>query len=272
MTMARTFGAVAATLIDTRARRESRMSAVNMENTAVLIAGGGPAGLAAATELSRYGVGCLVAEPRPGVSHRRPRAKTSSVRTMEHLRRWGLADAVRAAAPLPVAWSQRVTFCESLSGARITDFDGAFGLTTERDARFAEAGQLLRRIAGDPARGGSAAVPDVTMFTPSAEPGARLPHCWLPDGSSLYAHLGRGFTLLGPAGADDERVEKFTERAGNFECRSRWPRRRRPTRGAMSSCWSGPISTSPGEPRTRSASTWERRRVAPRTPDVPLLF
>ena len=62
---------------------------------------------------------------------------------MEHLRRWGLAGPLRAAAPLPVAWSQRVTFCESLSGRRITDFDGAFGLTTEPDDRFAEAGQQV---------------------------------------------------------------------------------------------------------------------------------
>ena len=62
---------------------------------------------------------------------------------MEHLRRWGVADELRAAAPLPVAWSQRVMFCESLSGRRITDFDGAFGLTTERDDRFAEAGQQV---------------------------------------------------------------------------------------------------------------------------------
>ncbi len=62
------------------------------------------------------------------VSHRRPRAKTTSIRTMEHLRRWGVANALRAAAPLPVAWSQRVTFCESLAGRRITDFDHAFGL------------------------------------------------------------------------------------------------------------------------------------------------
>ena len=36
---------------------------------------------------------------------------------MEHLRRWGTADALRAAAPLPVAWSQRVTFSESLAEA-----------------------------------------------------------------------------------------------------------------------------------------------------------
>jgi len=107
------------------------------------VAGGGPAGLAAATELSLHGVGCLVIEPRAEVSHRRPRAKTSSVRTMEHLRRWGLADTVRDAAPLKVAWSQRVTFCESLTGGRITDFDGAFGLTVQRDERFAEPGQQV---------------------------------------------------------------------------------------------------------------------------------
>jgi 2-polyprenyl-6-methoxyphenol hydroxylase-like FAD-dependent oxidoreductase len=119
------------------------MSAVNIEKAAVLVAGGGPAGLAAAAELNLHGVGCVVIEPRPGVSHRRPRAKTSSVRTMEHLRRWGLAGAVRDAAPLKVAWSQRVTFCESLTGARITDFDGVFGLTTARDERFAEPGQQV---------------------------------------------------------------------------------------------------------------------------------
>ena len=109
----------------------------------MLVAGGGPAGLAAAAELGLRGVSCVVIEPRMQVSHRRPRAKTTSIRTMEHLHRWGVAGAVRAAAPLPVAWSQRVTFCESLAGRRITDFDHAFGLTSERDERFAEPGQQV---------------------------------------------------------------------------------------------------------------------------------
>jgi 2-polyprenyl-6-methoxyphenol hydroxylase-like FAD-dependent oxidoreductase len=109
----------------------------------VLVAGGGPAGLAAAAELSLHGIECVVIEPRTRVSHRRPRAKTTSIRTMEHLRRWGIADRLRVAAPLPVAWSQRVTFCESLAGPRITDFDGAFGLTTERSDWFAEPGQQV---------------------------------------------------------------------------------------------------------------------------------
>jgi 2-polyprenyl-6-methoxyphenol hydroxylase-like FAD-dependent oxidoreductase len=111
--------------------------------TPVLVVGGGPAGLAAAAELAWHGVRCVLVEPRTEISHRRPRAKTTSIRTMEHLRRWGAAEALRAAAPLPVAWSQRVTFCESLYGRRITDFDGAFGLTTARDDRFAEPGQQV---------------------------------------------------------------------------------------------------------------------------------
>src|SRR6202046_5897541 len=97
----------------------------------VLIAGGGPAGVAAAAELSLPGGPCIVIEPRTQVSPRRPRAKTTSIRTMEHLRRWGIAGRLRAAAPLPVAWSQRVVFCESLSGKRITEVDGAVGLTPE---------------------------------------------------------------------------------------------------------------------------------------------
>ena len=75
------------------------MDSGGARSTPVLIAGGGPAGLAAAAELSLHGIGCVVIEPRAEVSHRRPRAKTTSVRTMEHLRRWGLAEQAAGRGP-----------------------------------------------------------------------------------------------------------------------------------------------------------------------------
>ncbi len=36
----------------------------------------------------------------------------------------------------------------------------------------------------------------MASFTSSTVPGCRLPHVWLADGSSLYDHLGAGFTLI----------------------------------------------------------------------------
>ena len=41
-----------------------------------------------------------------------------------------------------------------------------------------------------PRRRAAAGAPTVTTYTPSAHPGARLPHAWLPDGRSVYDLLG----------------------------------------------------------------------------------
>lgn len=111
--------------------------------TPVLVAGGGPAGLAAAAELAHHGVSSIVVEPRVEVSHSRPRAKTTSARTMELFRRWGLADTIRSAAPLSPRWCQRVVFCTSLAGEEITDFRGVFGLGADDQGLVAEAGQQV---------------------------------------------------------------------------------------------------------------------------------
>jgi 2-polyprenyl-6-methoxyphenol hydroxylase-like FAD-dependent oxidoreductase len=110
------------------------------DRTEVLIAGGGPVGLALAVELGQRGIRCVVIEPRTTVSHARPRCKTISIRSMEHLRRWGIADRLRARAPLPVAWSQDIVFCTSLTGHELSRFSGVLGLCTDGD-RSAEAGQ-----------------------------------------------------------------------------------------------------------------------------------
>ena len=108
----------------------------------MLVSGGGPVGLATALELGRRGIDVIVVEPRVEVSHLRPRCKTVNVRTMEHLRRWGIAEALRERAPLPTSWSQDIAFCTSLIGRELSRFHGVLGLVTEGD-RFPELGQQV---------------------------------------------------------------------------------------------------------------------------------
>ncbi len=43
---------------------------------------------------------------------------------------------------------------------------------------------------------GTPPLPESQVYSPTARPGARLPHMWLPDGASLYDLLGKGLSLL----------------------------------------------------------------------------
>ncbi|RKR29878.1 FAD-dependent monooxygenase [Arthrobacter oryzae] len=112
----------------------------------VLIAGGGPSGLFLSLDLARRGISSLVIEPRTSIDPDRPRAKTTNARTMTHLRRLGLADTLRNAAPLPVSYAQDVIFCSGLTGdagREITRFRHAFQLVPGRYEHQPECGQQV---------------------------------------------------------------------------------------------------------------------------------
>lgn len=111
--------------------------------TSVLVVGGGPVGLTTALELARHGVPSVVVEPRDVVDHRRPRAKTTSARSMELFRRTGVAEEIRRRAAIPVAWSDEIRFCTTVGGAEITRLAGALGLDLAGSPLTAEAGQQV---------------------------------------------------------------------------------------------------------------------------------
>ena len=109
----------------------------------VIVVGGGPVGLATALELDLHGVPVTVIEPRQTVEASRPRAKTTTARTMEFFRRWGVAARVRERAGLPADWSRRISFCTSVTGREITSFDGVLGLDSADAGLSAEAAQQV---------------------------------------------------------------------------------------------------------------------------------
>jgi len=112
----------------------------------VLISGGGPSGLFLALDLASRGIASTVIEPRTTVDHTRPRAKTTNARTMTHLRRLGVAGALRKASPLPVEYAQDVIFCTGLTGPaahELRRFRNAFQLVPGRYGPQPECGQQV---------------------------------------------------------------------------------------------------------------------------------
>ena len=112
----------------------------------VLIVGAGPAGLALAIELGQRGVPCLLIERNDRVGYA-PRAKTTNVRTREHLRRWGIADRLRAASPLGVDYPSNVCFVTRLGGPGITRFDNALYCAPGRNPLYSEHAQWIPQYA-----------------------------------------------------------------------------------------------------------------------------
>jgi 2-polyprenyl-6-methoxyphenol hydroxylase-like FAD-dependent oxidoreductase len=82
-------------------------------HTDVLIAGGGPCGLMLANELGQRGVRCLLVDLKAGTAFN-PQANATQARTMEHFRRLGFAEEIRAQGlpgdhPTDIAYFTRYT-------------------------------------------------------------------------------------------------------------------------------------------------------------------
>jgi 2-polyprenyl-6-methoxyphenol hydroxylase-like FAD-dependent oxidoreductase len=80
----------------------------------VLIAGGGPVGLALAAELGWQDIQCELVEQGDGVV-KTPKMNEVNTRSMELCRRWGLAEQVLDT-PFPLDWPKDVVFMTSLAG------------------------------------------------------------------------------------------------------------------------------------------------------------
>jgi 2-polyprenyl-6-methoxyphenol hydroxylase-like FAD-dependent oxidoreductase len=88
-----------------------------MDETPVLIVGGGPVGLALASELGWRGIACTLVEQSDGTIDT-PKMNEVNIRSMEFCRRWGIADAVQTC-PFPSDYPLDVVFVTHLAGCEL---------------------------------------------------------------------------------------------------------------------------------------------------------
>ena len=137
------------------------MDAMTEPQLDVLIVGAGPVGLSLAIELGHRGITCLVAERNDRVGYS-PRAKTTNVRTREHLRRWGIADALRQASPIPPDYGANVVFATRMNGPLLARFENAMHARRERNELFSEESQWVPQYTLEEVlRGHAASLPGV---------------------------------------------------------------------------------------------------------------
>lgn len=111
--------------------------------TPILIAGGGPVGLALGLDLNHHATDCLVAEQEAGTALVvQAKAGTHNERTMEFCRRWGLVDEIAASYPDDEA--RDTVYCTALDGHYIGRSKGP----SARDRGVPPVGpEMMRRCA-----------------------------------------------------------------------------------------------------------------------------
>jgi 2-polyprenyl-6-methoxyphenol hydroxylase-like FAD-dependent oxidoreductase len=141
--------------------------------TSVLIAGGGPFGLMLANELGRRGVRVVLVDPKPGTTQN-VQANATQARTMEHYRRLGFADEVRALG-LPPDFPTDVAYFTRFARHELA----RFSLPSSRDAR-----QLVTTLSGSwsaaelPHRCNQKFIEPVLRRHAEALPGVSLSYGW----------------------------------------------------------------------------------------------
>ncbi|MCD9199058.1 FAD-dependent monooxygenase [Aeromicrobium wangtongii] len=92
----------------------------------VAISGAGPVGMALAIDLALRGIPSVLFEKRSEEERIVARANMTNVRSMEHFRRWGIADALRDNDPVSTEVQRDVAFVTRLSGHEILRFPRAY--------------------------------------------------------------------------------------------------------------------------------------------------
>jgi 2-polyprenyl-6-methoxyphenol hydroxylase-like FAD-dependent oxidoreductase len=100
--------------------------------TDVLVVGAGPVGAALAVELASRGVRTHLVEQAAEIGSWWTRAMNTNKRSMEHLRRWGVAERLKAINYVPKGWPGNVSLLPTLGGDLITCIPTA-GLGWQRE-------------------------------------------------------------------------------------------------------------------------------------------
>jgi 2-polyprenyl-6-methoxyphenol hydroxylase-like FAD-dependent oxidoreductase len=170
-------------------------------DAAVIIAGGGPAGLMLANELGRRDVPTLLLCDRPSTTSF-PAANATQARSMEHYRRLGFADAVRAVG-LPPDYPTDVAYFTRIAKHEVA----RFGLPAAREARA-----LVKTLSGSwsaaelPHRGSQLYVERVLRAEAEKLRSVELRFGWRVE---RFVDDGDGVTIEATCLADNE-TRRFT--------------------------------------------------------------
>ena len=123
----------------------------------VLIVGAGPVGLSAAIELASRGVNVAVVDRARTATLVRAGAMGHTPRTVEHFRRWGVLQAIRAEWTFPPEWNQGIRLITSLVGHELAP-----------SSRPPFAGEGTARVGppgGSPRKGSAARKPHCSRYS-----------------------------------------------------------------------------------------------------------